>query len=51
MMQAGRILYAVHEGTYVLKLEGEVRVPLCASQVAAILINTRSRSTPMFSYA
>ncbi len=31
MMQAGRILYAVHEGTYVLKLEGEVRVPLCAS--------------------
>lgn len=30
-MQSGRILYAVHNGTYVLKLEGEVRVPMCTS--------------------
>ncbi len=30
-MQSGRILYAVHQGTYILKLEGEVRVPLCTS--------------------
>lgn len=30
-MQSGRILYAVHNGTYVLKLVGEVRVPMCAS--------------------
>ncbi len=31
VMQMGKILFAVHQGTYVLKLEGEVRVPLCAS--------------------
>ncbi len=30
-MQSGRILYGIYEGTYVLKLLGEVRVPLCAS--------------------
>lgn len=28
-MLSGRILFAVHEGTYVLKFVGEVRVPLC----------------------
>lgn len=28
---AGRILYGAGQGTYVLKLQGDVRVPLCAS--------------------
>ena len=30
-MLSGRILYAVHDGTYVIKFAGDVRVPLCAS--------------------
>lgn len=30
-MFSGRILYAVHNGTYVIKFVGDVRVPLCAS--------------------
>lgn len=30
-MLSGRILYAVHNGTYVIKFVGDVRVPLCAS--------------------
>jgi len=30
-MLSGKILYAVHNGTYVLKLLGDVRMPLCAS--------------------
>jgi len=30
-MMSGKILYAVHEGTYVLKLVGDVRVTLCAT--------------------
>ncbi len=30
-MQSGRILYGIYEGTYVLKLIGEVRVPMCTS--------------------
>jgi anti-anti-sigma factor len=30
-MLSGRILYAVHHGTYVIKFVGDVRVPLCAS--------------------
>lgn len=30
-MFSGRILYAVHDGTYVIKFAGDVRVPLCAS--------------------
>jgi anti-anti-sigma factor len=30
-MLSGRILYAVHNGTYVIKFIGDVRVPLCAS--------------------
>lgn len=30
-MLAGRILYAVHKGTCIIKLIGEVRVPLCAA--------------------
>lgn len=30
-MLSGRILYAVHDGTYVIKFVGDVRVPLCAS--------------------
>ncbi|MDP2227843.1 MAG: STAS domain-containing protein [Moraxellaceae bacterium] len=30
-MLSGRILYAVHHGTYVIKFAGDVRVPLCAS--------------------
>jgi anti-anti-sigma factor len=30
-MLSGRILYAVHNGTYVIKFAGDVRVPLCAS--------------------
>lgn len=29
-MLSGRILYAVHNGTYVIKFVGDVRVPLCA---------------------
>jgi anti-anti-sigma factor len=29
-MLAARILYAVHDGTYVIKFVGDVRVPLCA---------------------
>ena len=31
IMLSGRILYAVHNGTYVIKFVGDVRVPLCAS--------------------
>lgn len=27
----GKALYAVHQGTYVLKLIGEIRVPICAT--------------------
>ena len=30
-MLSGRILYAVHNDTYVIKFVGDVRVPLCAS--------------------
>lgn len=30
-MLSGRILYAAHDGTYVIKFVGDVRVPLCAS--------------------
>ncbi|MCD6061172.1 MAG: hypothetical protein K0R03_2541 [Moraxellaceae bacterium] len=30
-MLSGRILFAVHDGTYVIKFVGDVRVPLCAS--------------------
>lgn len=30
-MLSGKILYAVHNGTYVIKLCGDVRVPMCAS--------------------
>ncbi len=30
-MLSGRILYAVHNGTYVIKFTGDVRVPLCMS--------------------
>ncbi len=30
-MLSGRILYAVHNGTYVIKLCGDVRVPMCTS--------------------
>jgi anti-anti-sigma factor len=30
-MLSGRILYAVHDGPYVIKFAGDVRVPLCAS--------------------
>jgi len=30
-MLSGHILYAVHNGTYVIKFVGDVRVPLCAS--------------------
>lgn len=30
-MQPGKILYAEHQGTYVLKLIGDVRVTLCAA--------------------
>lgn len=30
-MFSGRILYAVHNGTYVIKLCGDVRVPMCTS--------------------
>lgn len=29
-MLSARILYAVHDGTYVIKFVGDVRVPLCA---------------------
>jgi anti-anti-sigma factor len=28
---SGKALYAVHQGTYVLKLIGEIRVPICAT--------------------
>ncbi|OUS23679.1 hypothetical protein A9Q99_26935 [Gammaproteobacteria bacterium 45_16_T64] len=28
---AGRALYAVHDGTYVLKLVGDIRAPICAT--------------------
>ena len=28
---SGKVLYAVHQGTYVLKLIGEIRVPICAT--------------------
>lgn len=31
IMLSGRILYAVHNGTYVIKFTGDVRVPLCMS--------------------
>ena len=27
----GKALYAIHQGTYVLKLIGEIRVPICAT--------------------
>ena len=27
----GKAMYAVHQGTYVLKLIGEIRVPICAT--------------------
>lgn len=30
-MTAGKILYAVHDGTYVIKFMGDVRMPMCAS--------------------
>jgi anti-anti-sigma factor len=30
-MLSGKILYAVHDGTYVIKLIGDVRMPMCAS--------------------
>jgi len=29
--KSGKALYAVHQGTYVLKLIGEIRVPICAT--------------------
>ncbi|MFO1391500.1 MAG: STAS domain-containing protein [Agitococcus sp.] len=30
-MPSGRILFAIHHGTYVLKFVGEVRAPMCAT--------------------
>lgn len=30
-LNAGRSLYAVHQGTYVLKLVGDIRAPICAT--------------------
>ncbi|PTQ88512.1 STAS domain-containing protein [Agitococcus lubricus] len=50
-MPSGHILFAVHNGTYVLKFTGEIRAPMCATldnfldkmfndnQIAAILID------------
>jgi len=30
-MLSGKVLYAVHEGTYVIKLHGEIRIALCGT--------------------